>query len=267
MARHFGLTDEAGRYGPDEYVSVVPPREADVLARHLVAIALSALPITVAKEANSIPAIEVADVVDAEVKPPRVRRGRLQLRADQVPSEPDPDAYLLGLALSLSAVPDLLDPAHALLVRRLTPQLNPEREVRRPLGMMLVVREAHLWELTAKYGGLSSTIPYALRVRALRWWWEPQHGRTPRPTLCIRCGQVELASAFRTGPPFCRRCLDKKALTHPRAIAPAEAGTWWLRCAHEGCSKAFVARAQARYCPEHRYSRISPRQRARRHAF
>jgi multiple sugar transport system permease protein len=45
--------------------------------------------------------------------------------------------------------------------------------------------------------------------------------------------------------------------------AAAERGTWWLRCQYPGCSSAFVARAKARFCDEHRPDNLTASRRIR----
>jgi hypothetical protein len=269
-AQKLGLTGERGHYGPDEYIRLTPTREADDLAIRLAERSLGPLHRALIEEPEYVPDVEVWDVLDIDGAPaPRVRAARFRPTAERMSESADRLGLTFGIPLLCSLEPEALPVIAEILLRRFAPGLRPERDLRRELGMRTVVQEAHLWDMAAKHGGPSPTLPFATRVRALRWWWEPEQDqkpgqrKDPRATLCVRCGSLEIARALRHGAPVCAHCRKDRSLDRPEAIAPAERGTWWLRCQTPGCSNAFVGRAQARHCAKHRSSRIAPSQRLR----
>ena len=117
--------------------------------------------------------------------------------------------------------------------------------------------ELNLWDL-ARDGGLTGPLPYALRVAIARWFWS-KTTRPPSIGLCLRCGERQLRR--RGAWQVCRRCSRGEPTWPPHAIEPAGAGEWVLRC--ETCMGDFVGDANARRCPEHRLSRISPSKRSK----
>jgi hypothetical protein len=270
LAVGLNLTGDRGHYGPDEFIQLKPSREADALAIHLANHSLHPLRHALINEPEYIPNVEIWDVLDIEAEPsPRVRVLRFRPTPEDMSEKVDQLSLTFGIPLLTSLVPRSMPAIAEILLRRFTPGLRPERDLRRELGMRLIAQEAHLWDMATKHGGPSPTLPFAIRVRALRWWWEPERDsepgqrREPRTTICVRCGALEIARAVRNGAPVCAHCRKDRSLDRPRAIAPAGKGTWWLRCQTPGCLKAFVGRAQARHCPEHRSSRIAPGQRPR----
>jgi len=181
-----------------------------------------------------------------------------------VPELVSGEGFMLGLPLLVSICPLVADVAGERLIPfRLMPREHPDRPARADRSFQLVQFEADLWALARRFGGLSQTMPFATRVRALRWWWEPRPGRTPRPTICLRCGSIFFTRALRSrlSDPYCTACTKSRALTHPRAVAPGDRGEWWLRCSRKGCTVVFGARAQARKCPDCRRERITPKKR------
>jgi hypothetical protein len=125
-----------------------------------------------------------------------------------------------------------------------------------------LAREAYLWRL-ARMGGFSEPPPYAVRYEAARWLWTPA---IPAVAFCLRCGcDLDFERAVRTGATRdlrCQRCARGKPNAWPtNAIAPAEAGTWWLRCHAQDCSRWFVGPTQARRCSRCKLSRTTPRKR------
>jgi hypothetical protein len=123
--------------------------------------------------------------------------------------------------------------------------------------------EASLWDLALPRGGPTAFIPYAFRFAAIEWWWSPDahRGRTAI-SLCLRCGAIWVPRRRpRSDVPLCAACrrhgLKELQAWPPHAIAPAERGTWWLRCATEGCITLFLSHAQARRCPDCRSAQIT----------
>jgi hypothetical protein len=120
----------------------------------------------------------------------------------------------------------------------------------------LLLTEIKLWWLAGE-GGFVGAAPYRVRYEAARYLWSPQIAGC---AFCLRCGdQILYLRAARAGgrsAPICARCVRGGSLEWPaHAVAPAERGTWWLRCLAQGCTNAFVGRAQARRCPACRTSR------------
>jgi hypothetical protein len=263
IARGLGLTGEAGAYGPADQVSITPTPEADALARWLAAASLEPLRRFVGHDDWTIE-LTVSRPVEP-LRPPvwgtRLERESVPVRIADIPRDRDPVGHFLGLPLTVSLKPGLAARLRDELVARFFPSERPKRSARRILARQLIAQEAMLWDFAAARGGPSRTLPFATRVRALRWWWEPEPGRQPAETICLRCGWVMVTRAIRTGPPFCDHCVKDKTLERNNAIAPAERGTWWLRCSAAGCSNAFVARPQARRCPPHRLAGIAPSKR------
>jgi hypothetical protein len=126
----------------------------------------------------------------------------------------------------------------------------------------LIAAEHVLWDLASKHGGPSPTLPYAYRYRALEWLWAPNASRRGDGVgLCLRCGTTIRRKLAPRVDPRCPHCAkeSRTARVWPdHAIAPAEQGTWWLRCNTAGCSNAFVSSAQARRCPYCKTARITP---------
>jgi hypothetical protein len=117
--------------------------------------------------------------------------------------------------------------------------------------------ELDLWDL-ARDGGFTAPLPYALRIAIARWFWSSET-RPPSMGLCLRCGERQLRR--RGDWQVCRRCSRGDVAWPPNAIEPAGAGEWVLRCGT--CMGDFVGDANARRCPNHRLSRISPSNRSR----
>jgi hypothetical protein len=117
-----------------------------------------------------------------------------------------------------------------------------------------------LWQVAGAANGGADTLPFATRIHALRRWWLPRPGDRQAP-LCARCGRTEPAGASHHGAPFCSHCVKDPSLSRAHAVAPAERGTWWIRCQVAGCRNVFVARAQARRCPRCRLAQTSPARR------
>ena len=123
-----------------------------------------------------------------------------------------------------------------------------------------LLTEISLW-LLAGEGGFEGATPYTVRYEAARYLWSP---RIAGSAFCLRCGEpIHYRRAARTAlgaearpAPICANCIRGGSLKWPaHAVEPAERGTWWLRCLAEGCTNAFVGRAQARRCPACRTSR------------
>jgi hypothetical protein len=45
------------------------------------------------------------------------------------------------------------------------------------------------------------------------------------------------------------------------AVAPAGRGSWWLKCAHPGCTLTYQARRHSHYCPRHTLAQLTRAQR------
>jgi hypothetical protein len=254
LAEAAALTERWGRYGPSDAVEVEPSREADLLADALVRRAFEAL-----RRAFDARRPIVSFRTISKNAP-----GQLAVRQPtgaELPAEPQRHASMVGLPLSLSILPAIQEAAELILIRRLEPW---DRQAQASeLGWELVRQENSLWRLASLYGsGTGSTMPYACRVRALRWWWEPA---LSRDALCLRCGCDIVYRRKRRldGLALCGLCLKRRQLELPHAIAPAGRGTWWITCQAVGCSIAFVARAHARYCPDHKASSLTPSRRHR----
>jgi hypothetical protein len=268
FASVLGLTGDAGAYGPSDLVAITPTPEADALASWLAAASLEPLRRFVARYRWI--GLSVSGRVE-QLRPSlwgtRFERGSVRVRSRDTPGDCDTFAFgqLLGLPLTLSLAPSLAAPLGVDLANRLSPRENPKRSARRILARRLIMQEACLWDFAAAEDGPSPTLPFATRIRALRWWWEPEPepepGRQPAETLCLRCGWVMLTRVKRSGPPFCDHCVKDKTLERKNAIAPADRGTWWLRCSAAGCSEPFVGRPQARRCLAHRLAGIAPSKR------
>jgi hypothetical protein len=108
----------------------------------------------------------------------------------------------------------------------------------------LIEAEHDLWDMAWKHGGLSPTLPYAYRYRALEWLWTAaasKHGNGV--ALCIRCGTIILPKRAPRVDPRCPACAKESPAAREwpaNAIAPAEQGTWWLQCQAAGCRTAYV---------------------------
>jgi hypothetical protein len=136
----------------------------------------------------------------------------------------------------------------------------------------LLALETDLWKLASKHGGRTDRLPYALRLRALGWFWTPEaHAPGLDPcTLCIRCGELipptTTGRLRRTSPPRCPHCSKEPPAARrwpTHAIAPDAPGTWWLRCEVEGCDNPFVGQRHERLCDQHDPRRLTRRSRAR----
>ncbi len=119
-----------------------------------------------------------------------------------------------------------------------------------------LLTELSLWWLAGE-GGLEGVVPYAVRYEAARYLWSPQIAGC---AFCLRCGDpIHYLRASRAGTrsaPICATCVRGGSVKWPaHAAAPAERGTWWLRCLAQDCANPFVGRSQARRCPACRTSR------------
>jgi hypothetical protein len=185
--------------------------------------------------------------------------------------EPLEGAGSIGLPL-LGACSD--DAMTALSRMRVASRIDRFAQVRESLEVRLtrfLAIEDLLWDLSAERGGPTRPIPYGYRYRAIEWLWCPQaHRHEGAVALCLRCGAVFMPRRPVTAlAPLCSHCAKESPRARrppPHAIEPAERGTWWLRCAANECGNRFVGRAQARWCPPCRSSRITPRRRMLRRA-
>ena len=119
-----------------------------------------------------------------------------------------------------------------------------------------LLTEITLWWLAGE-GGFEGAAPYTVRYEAARYLWSPQIAGS---AFCLRCGDpIHYLRAARAGArsaPICATCIRGGSFKWPaHAFAPAERGTWWLRCLAQDCTNPFVGRAQARRCPACRTSR------------
>lgn len=278
VVRQLGVTDDRG---PRAFVSIKPTKLADALAIVLAARALEAL----RQLPDGEPRIAI-QMWRPSHKPRTVEVASVHWSRSDVPRSPDPVACALGLPLSLSIAESLVPGALETIIRRLAPSLNPERATAIHLGPRPLMAEAHLWDIANKYSGRACgfTAPYASRIRALRWWWEPipstpqsdadlQTAGRVQELVCVRCGWIFGRHNRASGDallPFCTHCVKRKprgitrtaSLEHARAIAPAGRGKWWLPCSTPGCSAVFEGATQARRCPAHRLNRITPARRS-----
>jgi hypothetical protein len=239
--------------------------EADLLARRLAQRALPAF----RRAAARIPDLEVKvwDPSRAEEStPPRSwpRHGTelIQITPETIEQHIPEFGHQTGLPLTLASAPPLAQFLKALILERR--QRAPNTAVRRELGEYLVKQEARLWALAAGQGAPSDVLPYATRIRALRWWWLPRPNQNPlQAPLCLRCGKLTASVALDQagGAPICDHCRRNPTLTHSQAIAPAGPGTWWLRCQAIGCGNASAARAHARRCPACKLASTTPSRR------
>jgi hypothetical protein len=141
-------------------------------------------------------------------------------------------------------------------------------------GLALVERanrflltEASLWDLARHDGGFDGAAPYSVRYESARYLWSPGIAGF---AFCLRCGDlIRYRRAGRSGSksrriPICGRCLRSGSLDWPEhAVMPHTRGKWWLMCQRSGCTLAFAGSGQARFCPKHRASRITPSRRVR----
>jgi len=122
--------------------------------------------------------------------------------------------------------------------------------------------ESKLWSL-ARQGGFPGPVPYAVRYESARWLWSPA---ITGSVFCLRCGQdINYQRKKKKDRPRRARCTHcargNPAAWPTHAIAPHDRGRWWLNCQHQGCSHAFIGRAQTKFCPEHPLRRITPNRR------
>lgn len=173
-------------------------------------------------------------------------------------------------AVAQEAVRDLMPAAHSWLHREtLPPSLDIYPHDAWPgdlhLELMkrvnqLVLTEHTLWDFAAE-GGYLGAVPYPVRYYAAAYLWIPENASN---AWCLRCGSMTTPQRVgrTSGPaprmaPVCPRCRRSGSVWPAHAVMPEAQGTWWLRCLKEGCRRAFVGAGQARFCPNHRQSRLS----------
>lgn len=236
----------------------VPPSSlAWRLARELTWGSLEALHNAIAAEGGTV-GLQILDSIELHlVAPPRqIGRTFLPLLQACSPEEVSPEHNAIDyLARWLAAT------RNKLFQQELAP-------LYRSLSALLIV-EDYLWQFAAASGGPSPRMPYALRFQALQRLWssDVSSPRQPVPTLCLRCGDAWVPLRAIAAPPRCRGCAKEPAHARqwpPHAVAPDNRSAWWLSCQAAECSDVFRGPRQARYCPAHRLSNITPGRRSRR---
>jgi hypothetical protein len=152
--------------------------------------------------------------------------------------------------------------------RRIATEYGEFEQVREAFSISfteLIEAEHDLWDLAWKHRGLSPSLPYAYRYRALEWLWTPDASKYGNGVaLCIRCGTIIRRKRAPRVDPRCPSCAKESpdARVWPdHAIAPAERGTWWLQCQAAGCRTAFVGPKRTLRCPHCKKARITPARR------
>jgi hypothetical protein len=168
-------------------------------------------------------------------------------------------------ALAVAACARVAAQVHRAALTRRTdsdPFAQKQTHLHAALTYFLVI-EASLWDLARPHGAPTAFIPYALRFAAIEWWWSPgAHRGQTAIALCLRCGAIWVPRRRpRSVVPLCAACRRhglQELQTWPRhAIAPAERGTWWLRCTAAGCTNLFLGHAQALRCQHCRSAQIT----------
>lgn len=171
----------------------------------------------------------------------------------------------LGLPLLAATSTDAVYALTTMQVARTRPSFAPLNANFAVRLSELIAAEDLLWSLAARQGGRSGRIPYAYRFQALEWFWTPSPGPNELDlvTVCLRCGALMVPRRRIASPPRCGACADERNRAWPsHAIAPAEQGTWWLRCLTEGCRRPpFEARRDRLRCPSCTSSKTTPSKR------
>jgi hypothetical protein len=183
------------------------------------------------------------------------------------PTELTSETASMGVPLLGSCSTDALYVASRLRQGAELPGFTPLHEDFRVRLARFPSYEALLWDLAAAEGGPSHRVPYAFAFYALEWFWDPEVHALDRIEIpCLRCGRpINPRRPLKlTAAPRCPHCAKEspKARTSPaHALAPDGRGRWWLLCRAEGCSNAFVGRADQLRCPHCRSSRTTPHKR------
>jgi hypothetical protein len=185
------------------------------------------------------------------------------------PMSETPEGAGIGLPLLGMCSTESVVAATSMLVARQLPKFAP---VHTSLDVRLthfLGFESLLWDLSAEYGGPTPRLPFAYRYRAIEWFWSPDtHRHRDAVAICLRCGDQyhPHRPPKADSEPRCPWCAKEppKARRWPKhAVAPAERGTWWLRCQAPDCATPFRGRAQARHCRECSTAGTTPSQRRR----
>lgn len=119
----------------------------------------------------------------------------------------------------------------------------------------LLFRELDLWLWAKTLGAMADEMPYAYRYSAYAWLWSPEaHERQLAWGVCLRCGILLERRRRPSANAVCAHCANESQAARRwpnHTIAPAGRGTWWLECQREGCSQAFLGRANRHFCPAH----------------
>jgi hypothetical protein len=132
------------------------------------------------------------------------------------------------------------------------------------LSVLLLI-EHELWKYAFEAGGPADRLPYALRFRAVEWFWGPEAHASGLDgfSLCMRCGVPFRPRRVISSPPRCAHCAKEPISSRDwpaHAIAPNGRGDWWLEC-QAGCGMAFIGRRHAKRCLRCRLSKITPSRR------
>jgi hypothetical protein len=132
----------------------------------------------------------------------------------------------------------------------------------RQLLTLFILVEQQQWEMA------QITMPYSFRYRLMSWVWDRRaHRHQLAYAICLRCGSLLARSREPpTSHPLCSACAKESPAAREwptHAVAPAERGTWWLRCDYAGCTTPpFVAKRQRRKCDQHDTSNLTASKRA-----
>jgi hypothetical protein len=145
-----------------------------------------------------------------------------------------------GLPLLFACSDDAHEAAMKRSLSRLDKSLNDKHDYHARNSAKLILQEQLLWHIAADHGGPCSRIPYATTFHALEWFWEPSvHQAGDLQIPCLRCGELTQPKRRPKDFPQCQHCTKNSNLrkTWPaHAIAPAERGTWLLRCQAPDCN-------------------------------
>jgi hypothetical protein len=168
------------------------------------------------------------------------------------PDPVDPSTFRLLLPLLFACSEQAQEVARNRSLSRSENSLHDQHDYFARLAAKLIIWEQLLWHIAADHGGPRSRIPYATTFDALEWFWQPsvhKHGDVQIP--CLRCGRLIQPQRMPKDFPQCEHCNKNSNLRKPwpaHAIAPAERGTWLLRCQKPDCTGWYHSRPHRLRC-------------------
>ena len=229
VARHYGVDTERGPYRlPDR---LIPAKEASALAFTLANLSLEPLGRAFAARDRRLDAI-----------PWQLRTAILI----------DRSTCKLGLPLLFACSDSAQEVARKRSLSRLGKRLKHQHAYHARQAAKLILWEQLLWHIAADHGGPCSSIPYATTFHALEWFWEPSlHATSDFQVPCLRCGALIEPKRPPRDFPQCEHCTKNSNLRKPwpaHAIAPAERGSWLLRCQAQNCTNWYLGTPQRLRC-------------------